>query len=191
MKVATRAMDVTGAYPLSGYSPEITVPHGVPCCSDAFAVLRAFRISVVKIPAPLIDPAFLCHNLHIPTLGDTHLTERKETILVASWNPVLADLRKTILEKEGFAVLEAKGSAGVRALCKKKKVDLVLIGYSLPPSEKRKVWAEARRVCKTPILQLFQGAEPELIESNAFAHEAQTPDDFVKSIRSVLRRLNN
>ena len=29
MKVATRAMDVTGAYPLLGYSPEITVPHGV------------------------------------------------------------------------------------------------------------------------------------------------------------------
>src|SRR6478672_10967652 len=29
MKVATRAMDVTGAYTLSGYSPEITVPHGV------------------------------------------------------------------------------------------------------------------------------------------------------------------
>jgi len=29
MKVATRAMDVTGAYPLSGYSPEIQVPHGV------------------------------------------------------------------------------------------------------------------------------------------------------------------
>lgn len=29
MKVATRAMDVTGAYPLQGYSPEITVPHGV------------------------------------------------------------------------------------------------------------------------------------------------------------------
>src|SRR6478672_2698979 len=29
MKVATRAMDVTGAYPLSGYSWEIQVPHGV------------------------------------------------------------------------------------------------------------------------------------------------------------------
>jgi imidazolonepropionase-like amidohydrolase len=29
MKVATRAMDVTGAYPLSGYSPEVPVPHGV------------------------------------------------------------------------------------------------------------------------------------------------------------------
>ncbi len=29
MNVATRAMDVTGAYPLLGYSPDITVPHGV------------------------------------------------------------------------------------------------------------------------------------------------------------------
>ncbi|HET9839157.1 MAG TPA: amidohydrolase family protein [Candidatus Angelobacter sp.] len=29
MKVATRAMDVTGAYPLQGYSWEISVPHGV------------------------------------------------------------------------------------------------------------------------------------------------------------------
>src|SRR5947209_14809147 len=29
MKVATRAMDVTGAYPLLGYSWEIDVPHGV------------------------------------------------------------------------------------------------------------------------------------------------------------------
>jgi imidazolonepropionase-like amidohydrolase len=29
MKVATRAMDVTGAYPLSGYSPDVAVPHGV------------------------------------------------------------------------------------------------------------------------------------------------------------------
>ena len=29
MKVASRAMDVTGAYPLQGYSWEISVPHGV------------------------------------------------------------------------------------------------------------------------------------------------------------------
>ena len=87
--------------------------------------------------------------------------------------------------------MQAGGSVGVRALCKKTKVNLVLIGYSLPPSEKRKVWVEARKVCKTPILQLYQGAEPDLIESNAFAHESQTPDDFVKSVRSVLRRHMN
>jgi DNA-binding response OmpR family regulator len=133
----------------------------------------------------------MCHNLLTLAWGDTHLTEQRETILVASWDPVLADVRKTILEKEGFAVLQAKGSAGVRDLCKKKKVNLVLIGYSLPPSEKRKVWVAAREVCKIPILQLYQGAEPELVESNAFAHESQTLDDFVKSVRAVLRRIHN
>src|SRR5213078_2638629 len=29
MQVASRAMDVTGAYPLQGYAPEVPVPHGV------------------------------------------------------------------------------------------------------------------------------------------------------------------
>jgi imidazolonepropionase-like amidohydrolase len=29
MQVATRAMDVTGAYPLQGYAPDVAVPHGV------------------------------------------------------------------------------------------------------------------------------------------------------------------
>ena len=29
MQVATRAMDVTGAYPLQGYAPNVLVPHGV------------------------------------------------------------------------------------------------------------------------------------------------------------------
>src|SRR5499427_4843433 len=29
MKVATRALDVTGAYPLLGYAPDVPVPHGV------------------------------------------------------------------------------------------------------------------------------------------------------------------
>lgn len=29
MQVATRALDVTGAYPLLGYAPEVSVPHGV------------------------------------------------------------------------------------------------------------------------------------------------------------------
>jgi imidazolonepropionase-like amidohydrolase len=43
MKVATRAMDVTGAYPLSGYSPEITVPHGVQIVDGAEDGRKAVR----------------------------------------------------------------------------------------------------------------------------------------------------
>jgi imidazolonepropionase-like amidohydrolase len=43
MKVATRAMDVTGAYPLQGYSPEITVPHGVEIVDGAENGRKAVR----------------------------------------------------------------------------------------------------------------------------------------------------
>ena len=88
-------------------------------------------------------------------------------------------------------MLQARGSAGVRALCRKKKINLVVIGYSVPPSEKRRVWLEARKACKVPILELLRGGETELMESSIFAHESRTPDDFVKSVRSVLRGYSN
>src|SRR5215470_1666752 len=43
MKVATRAMDVTGAYPLSGYSWEISVPHGVQVVDGPDEARKAVR----------------------------------------------------------------------------------------------------------------------------------------------------
>ena len=43
MKVATRALDVTGSYPLLGYSPEITVPHGVQIVDSPDEVRKAVR----------------------------------------------------------------------------------------------------------------------------------------------------
>ncbi|HEY7404389.1 MAG TPA: amidohydrolase family protein [Candidatus Angelobacter sp.] len=43
MRVATRAMDVTGAYPLLGYSPEVPVPHGVQVVDGAENGRKAVR----------------------------------------------------------------------------------------------------------------------------------------------------
>jgi imidazolonepropionase-like amidohydrolase len=43
MKVATRALDVTGAYPLAGYSWEIHVPHGVQVVDGAEEGRKAVR----------------------------------------------------------------------------------------------------------------------------------------------------
>jgi imidazolonepropionase-like amidohydrolase len=43
MQVATRAMDVTGAYPLQGYSWEIQVPHGVQLVDGADQGRKAVR----------------------------------------------------------------------------------------------------------------------------------------------------
>ena len=43
MQVATRALDVTGAYPLSGYNWQIEVPHGVQFCDGAEECRKAVR----------------------------------------------------------------------------------------------------------------------------------------------------
>src|SRR5689334_16587617 len=43
MQVATRALDVTGAYPLLGYAPDVTVPHGVQVVDGEDAARQAVR----------------------------------------------------------------------------------------------------------------------------------------------------
>src|SRR5215831_17049007 len=43
MQVATRALDVTGAYPLQGYAPGVAVPHGVELVDGAEEARKAVR----------------------------------------------------------------------------------------------------------------------------------------------------
>jgi len=43
MEVATRALDVTGAYPLQGYAPNLIVPHGVQLVDGADNARQAVR----------------------------------------------------------------------------------------------------------------------------------------------------
>lgn len=43
MQVATRALDVTGAYPLQGYAPDVVVPHGVQVVDGADNARQAVR----------------------------------------------------------------------------------------------------------------------------------------------------
>src|SRR4029077_7816348 len=43
MQVATRALDVTGAYPLQGYAPGVMVPHGVQLVDGADNARQAVR----------------------------------------------------------------------------------------------------------------------------------------------------
>ncbi len=43
MRVATRSMDVTGAYPLQGYAPEVPVPHGSQLVDGPVEARKAVR----------------------------------------------------------------------------------------------------------------------------------------------------
>jgi imidazolonepropionase-like amidohydrolase len=47
MQVATRALDVTGAYPLSGYAPDVPVPHGVQVVDGVEEARKAVREQIM------------------------------------------------------------------------------------------------------------------------------------------------
>ena len=109
------------------------------------------------------------------------------TILVASKDPELADVRKTVLEGAGFEVIPVTDLKSLREACDTHKISLVMVGYSLPPSEKRRVWETVRDLCKAPILELQENSKPDLIEAHAlFAHKSHTPEDFLNAVLKIV-----
>jgi DNA-binding response OmpR family regulator len=114
----------------------------------------------------------------------------QQKILVVSHDPHLADVRKDILELAGFEVLAAHNFKDVQEACKKKP-DLVMIGYSLPPAEKRRVWVEVRENCNAPVLELHETQGPSLMAdafmADAFFHQAAAPDDFLSAVKRILQ----
>jgi DNA-binding response OmpR family regulator len=111
----------------------------------------------------------------------------KDKILVVSSDPVLADVRRKVLENVGFEVLTASDSTAIRVACEIHKPRLVMLGYSLIPSEKRRVWAAVKEHCEVPVLELHQKGGPELMPQ-AFSHESMTPDDFLITVMKILSR---
>ena len=112
-------------------------------------------------------------------------------ILVVSKDHDLADIRAHILRDAGFQVESAMDLNTFKTLCEAHpKVDLVIIGYSLPMPEKRRVWEAAKEACKdTPILELYEHGRHELLENDKLSlHEYHTGADFVTAVNFILRR---
>src|SRR5579864_2362398 len=115
--------------------------------------------------------------------------ERTKTILIASRDPALTIARKRALEAAGYHVIAVKNLAQVARNCQTHEIDLVLLGSSLPPAQKRRFWAESRKNCRTPILELFSGAPPELMdESRTYVHRSRTPADFIEAVQAILSK---
>jgi CheY-like chemotaxis protein len=111
----------------------------------------------------------------------------KKTVLVVSRHPHLEDVRKRILEEAGYQVIPIRSPEQVEEACKKHKIALALIGYSLTPSEKRRIAAEAITSCKCPILELWDCEPPRVrIDPRIFDHYSLTPEDFLDKVNTIL-----
>jgi hypothetical protein len=107
-----------------------------------------------------------------------------KTILVASRDPELADTRKLILEAAGYQIVPISDIRQVEHACAG-PIHLIVIGYSLPPAEKRRIVHEARKHCKAPILELHEQEKAEL--ADIYTHRSELPEDFLQTVNSILR----
>ena len=111
------------------------------------------------------------------------------TILIVSRNPIRADNRARVLKDAGYRVESAMDLNTFRTLCAANpKVDLVIIGYSLPMEEKRRVWEAAKEACKDiPILELYEHGRHELLENDKVSiHEYETEADFMVAVSKLV-----
>ena len=112
---------------------------------------------------------------------------KPHSILVASRDPQLADVRKRVLEGAGYRVVASSTVQEIATACKENKIKLVVIGYSIPPAEKRRICVEAREHCKSPILELYNGGGPCLVpQSYIHAHHTELPEDFLDAVNTIL-----
>ena len=112
------------------------------------------------------------------------MCQNKGKVLVVSRNPKLAEIRKKILEGAGFTVIAATDDSAVEPACSS-GVELIVVGYSVTPSNKRRVWAKSRQCGNVPIMELRQCGKPELLERNLFAHESKRAHDFLKTVQKL------
>ncbi len=112
----------------------------------------------------------------------------KKTVLVVSRHPHLEDVRRHVLEEAGYQVVTIRTPEEVEEACKKNKLDLAVIGYSLTAAEKRLIAAECVMLCKCPILELWDRQPPQIRGGGEqiFDHFSLQPDDFLKTVQRLL-----
>jgi len=93
-----------------------------------------------------------------------------------------------VLQAAGYSVIPVDQIAQIAIGCRDREIDLVLIGSSLPPAEKRKFWAESRIYCSSVLLELYSSGPPELMDDlRTYVHHPVTSVDFVEAVRAILR----
>lgn len=111
--------------------------------------------------------------------------KNKQKILVVSRNPRLAEIRKTVLEGAGFTVISATDDTAVEPACSN-GIEVIMVGYSVKPSNKRRVWAKSRECSSNvPIMELHQDGNHELVERNVYAHESNRALHFLKVVQKL------
>ncbi len=104
-------------------------------------------------------------------------------VICISWNENLGRTREWLLRDAGFNVRSATGQQGM-TLCGE-DADLMVLGHSVPPNEKRQLIDCFRQHSNAPVLSLLRTGQEKLPEAT-HAIDASDPAEFVATVRRIL-----
>src|SRR5437870_3363776 len=89
-----------------------------------------------------------------------------QKVLCVSWDRNLSRTREMLLTSAGFEVSSASGPAEARAACANSGADLLILGYSVPQSDKREMIRAFRTTSKSPVLSMLTPPQRPLPEAD-------------------------
>jgi hypothetical protein len=107
-----------------------------------------------------------------------------KSVLVISWHQNLAKTRQMLLSQAGYVVTSAVGRTEAALGCRG-GADLLVLGHSVPASEKKEVIACYRQYSTGPVLSLLRSDQHKLPDAD-FGVEASDPAEVVQVVRKIL-----
>lgn len=108
----------------------------------------------------------------------------RKSVLVVSWDTTLGSIREMLLSNAGYRVISAVGPVEAQSQCRS-KADLLVLGHSVPSSEKKQVIACYRQFSNGPVLSLLRSGQHKLAEAD-YGVDAFDPGRVVEVVRSIL-----
>ena len=111
----------------------------------------------------------------------------KKRILCISDDESLLTSRKLLLEQEGYMVLPAFGVTEATQICRTDpRFDLIVMGNSIPQSDKRKLVEMLRPRCKAPVLSIRKPHELPIPEAQFSVDSMDGPGALIEVVRTAL-----
>lgn len=114
--------------------------------------------------------------------GSPHLMPH---ILSVSYDAMLKT-RQLMLESCGYTVTSAEGFVEAMRRCVAGNYDLLIIGHSIPHTDKKALIEEMRGHCHAPVLALLRPGELELLNEATKSIDAANPKLLLDTVAQLL-----
>jgi len=93
---------------------------------------------------------------------------------------------RRLLQSAGLHVVIITHAEEIPSACREHKPQILMIGSTVQPAEKRRIWATARNSCDTTLVELGSDGIPEVAQTSYFV-DPEPPSEFVRRLKQIMK----